>query len=141
MNAQSLFSAHAEVFPVNVPAAGTVVALLRTRGGISGKGEILIAREFSSPHTRRYFLLRISKQHSPKLFSAHAEVFPTHADTDEKQGTLLRTRGGISNILTAKTDDPGSSPHTRRYFLRPGRQTRPQALFSAHAEVFPTEPS
>ena len=75
----SLFSAHAEVFPMINVSGIEGPALLRTRGGIS----IYIDRSYyaraSSPHTRRYFHAPIPSASLSGLFSAHAEVFPAPA--------------------------------------------------------------
>ena len=51
--------------------------------------------------------------------------------------SLLRTRGGISKIITGIFWLIISSPHTRRYFLVLSTELKLKRLFSAHAEVFP----
>ena len=93
--------------------------------------------DHSSPHTRRYFHLPKSPANMKALFSAHAEVFPAESPLSMTVETLLRTRGGISDVLMWGSNGEHSSPHTRRYFPPasiPGAQV---GLFSAHAEVFP----
>ena len=73
----------------------------------------------SSPHTRRYFQEPKIFLDFKKLFSAHAEVFPSLAPASSIPLPLLRTRGGISHNHT----NQGAVP----------------VLFSAHAEVFPVQ--
>ncbi|SDE07897.1 hypothetical protein SAMN05421878_1026 [Actinobaculum suis] len=51
----ALFSARAEVFPVNVMHRAACSSLLRTRGGISQEYRYFLGRLASSPHARRYF--------------------------------------------------------------------------------------
>ena len=132
-----LFSAHAEVFPpVSIESAASR-ALLRTRGGISwqvGTGNTLGT---SSPHTRRYFLGECPNRYGERLFSAHAEVFPSLLMMALWYMPLLRTRGGISEPPAPRFNVEFSSPHTRRYFHSCHRLSLKCALFSAHAEVFP----
>ena len=55
--------------------------------------------------------------------------------------TLLRTRGGISFFGGLSKFLTHSSPHTRRYFhpILPCEDSL--KLFSAHAEVFPGQPT
>ena len=136
-----LFSAHAEVFPWLWFTGRRRTPLLRTRGGISCAGGCGPTRRRSSPHTRRYFLVH-PLQHSPsQLFSAHAEVFPNNQEIAIPEGTLLRTRGGISGLARRVNPETGSSPHTRRYFHCSVEETCRGGLFSAHAEVFPAPAS
>ena len=52
-----------------------------------------------------------------KLFSAHAEVFPSPPHSHLKGTPLLRARGGISTAFQVDHLHPRSSPRTRRYFL------------------------
>src|SRR5699024_12517735 len=92
----SLFSAHAEVFPSRVFPALFLRTLLRTRGGISYRPRFACFIASSSPHTRRYFP-RPTLYHVPGcLFSAHAEVFPDLGSQHWRAQPLLRTRGGMS---------------------------------------------
>ena len=138
---QALFSAHAEVFPSSAKKSSPSLSLLRTRGGISFCLAPLMSAVISSPHTRRYFRLTQLIAKKLQLFSAHAEVFPSYPAHRQEAAALLRTRGGISDVLAWLSNGEISSPHTRRYFpVRPaGRSVG--SLFSAHAEVFPTPSS
>ncbi len=70
-----VFSAHAEVFPSSRIRRVSIVRLLRTRGGISLKHHPRVLFAESSPHTRRYFQLRLRGFSPHFVFSAHAEVF------------------------------------------------------------------
>ncbi|BAQ21103.1 hypothetical protein cgR_6041 [Corynebacterium glutamicum R] len=133
----SLFSAHAEVFPVRDWLTRVGNSLLRTRGGISNIIEARTWRTDSSPHTRRYFLWTCGNRMDLALFSAHAEVFPIYDRRIARLNALLRTRGGISAKEGFLRDPTGSSPHTRRYFHSPPGVLLHLRLFSAHAEVFP----
>ena len=91
----------------------------------------------SSPHTRRYFRRWYQNRLRVALFSAHAEVFPGQCHSRWRGQSLLRTRGGISELNKALAELGTSSPHTRRYFRRRLLLCRAWLLFSAHAEVFP----
>ena len=52
--------------------------------------------------------------------------------------SLLRARGGISIITREMHTSTTSSPRTRRYFQNTPINVGHIQLFSAHAEVFPT---
>ena len=136
----ALFSAHAEVFPAKALARISTTPLLRARGGISPTAAVCIPVDVSSPRTRRYFQGPL--QHRPRrsLFSAHAEVFPEGWRACPGTGALLRARGGISHHGVHAMTDHDSSPRTRRYFRPATRSWASPALFSAHAEVFPSLP-
>ncbi len=132
-----LFSAHAEVFPRPTTAILTRASLLRARGGISEGPGWITGTLFSSPRTRRYFTVRLESGREPRLFSAHAEVFPNHSIHRRFKASLLRARGGISNFSLDCLPPVCSSPRTRRYFPHPSSGLLANYLFSAHAEVFP----
>ena len=112
----SLFSAHAEVFPIAPPLLGFPATLLRTRGGISRVTLNYPRFTVSSPHTRRYFRTNTLVAGVLVLFSAHAEVFPGWLHRPVWGHALLRTRGGISLSVRGSSATLDSSPHTRRYF-------------------------
>ena len=95
-------------------------------------------QEDSSPRTRRYFRRFLPRRPSGKLFSAHAEVFPSTLGIQNLSTSLLRARGGISVKRVHQGGAYGSSPRTRRYFLRSLFLLMWLGLFSAHAEVFPS---
>ena len=135
--ADKLFSAHAEVFPSLAAPSNLLAALLRTRGGISFNQSSAGVFTFSSPHTRRYFRPLPNLAGYPRLFSAHAEVFPSLKHHQDGHPSLLRTRGGISRGRGLEEYAALSSPHTRRYFHLARSPARFHTLFSAHAEVFP----
>ena len=116
IRSKPLFSAYAEVFPMQEILDRKAWALLRIRGGISAND---VDRDFmptSSPHTRRYFHLIHSARHRTELFSAYAEVFPNRPMTKARRAALLRIRGGISSLVHRASGNSSSSPHTRRYF-------------------------
>ncbi|KXU17036.1 hypothetical protein WM41_2275 [Corynebacterium simulans] len=54
-----LFSAHAEVFPIDGVQADLNAALLRARGGISQSTTVDRLSTSSSPRTRRYFRMAL----------------------------------------------------------------------------------
>ena len=137
MEDDPLFSAHAEVFPYQCHPQHPAASLLRTRGGISCSGLVTHEIKSSSPHTRRYFRGRPCIARRACLFSAHAEVFPIPAFSKNSAAPLLRTRGGISHVLSNSCHCRSSSPHTRRYFHSGHELQAGFILFSAHAEVFP----
>ena len=114
-------------------------SLLRARGGISFCRIMPRLWWGSSPRTRRYFLCMRLICLMVCLFSAHAEVFPTVAQNLLNTATLLRARGGISPAIGQDSRLNGSSPRTRRYFRRRRHRLQVPNLFSAHAEVFPSE--
>ena len=136
--ASALFSAHAEVFPFLSISRARRPSLLRARGGISAIPGDLAELEVSSPRTRRYFPPEGESHDHPRLFSAHAEVFPALDGYSFAAGPLLRARGGISLGVSMAMARANSSPRTRRYFRVPPRAMASACLFSAHAEVFPT---
>ena len=94
---------------------------------------------FSSPRMRRYFQPPSGSATALRLFSAHAEVFPTPGLLQVGTGTLLRACGGISINISPDESPAHSSPRMRRYFHRPRAAPIAHHLFSAHAEVFPPE--
>ncbi len=135
---QRLFSAHAEVFPLQASHHNATTPLLRARGGISSGTRNREDRRHSSPRTRRYFQDTYYNCGPASLFSAHAEVFPFRASRVCFGQTLLRARGGISELGRAANPLGGSSPRTRRYFLSAIAPKPSAILFSAHAEGFPS---
>ncbi len=112
----SLFSAHAEVFPLFPARVLAQAALLRARGGISVAAAATRRRAVSSPRTRRYFRWERYERDGLELFSAHAEVFPTGHRRCMTPEALLRARGGISASIWLDATFDISSPRTRRYF-------------------------
>src|SRR5699024_9017307 len=109
-------------------------SLLRARGGISGPVQLYDEKRGSSPRTRRYFRRGTPTICVTVLFSAHAEVFPTYAQTGRRRCPLLRARGGISMAQPRRRGQPDSSPRTRRYFRGAAGAAGLHLLFSAHAE-------
>ena len=91
-----LFSAHAEVFPLQMRGKISALSLLRARGGISEFKVPLERAMNSSPRTRRYFPHPRRRSPQAGLFSAHAEVFPMMTFRLLSIVSLLRARGGIS---------------------------------------------
>ena len=87
---------------------------------------------------RRYFLSVYDAEGNFKLFSAHAEVFPTYSRSSPYSGSLLRACGGISRTTKHSARMGGSSPRMRRYFRGSVVASREEVLVSAHAEVFPS---
>ncbi|HAT1548817.1 TPA: hypothetical protein I8X58_001906 [Corynebacterium striatum] len=136
-SSSTLFSAHAEVFPIHDHFHTLSESLLRARGGISGGGKRSKHKINSSPRTRRYFLRQRLRAAGQRLFSAHAEVFPLTSGVYYYRLALLRARGGISIDHLKHYSNDDSSPRTRRYFHLPPVFTTTGLLFSAHAEVFP----
>ncbi len=133
-----LFSAHAEVFPIQRLDREVAEPLLRARGGISNSKTGSSPTPTSSPRTRRYFRFSEITESISRLFSAHAEVFPRTVVSSTAAGALLRARGGISGPQGCDGCAYGSSPRTRRYFPFANLGGLLTTLFSAHAEVFPT---
>ena len=134
---QTLFSAHAEVFPTRRASSTWRSALLRARGGISNVSWLQMERNVSSPRTRRYFPHHAAAGGHVELFSAHAEVFPCVVPPWNVGWALLRARGGISSPYGGSQTTESSSPRTRRYFRAVVWPHSLSLLFSAHAEVFP----
>ena len=114
-------------------------SLLRARGGISPVELVTLADFDSSPRTRRYFRRMPGPCRILVLFSAHAEVFPTPKRPPRRDAALLRARGGISLDAEKTSGCVCSSPRTRRYFRHDPQAAMLLGLFSAHAEVFPSE--
>ena len=112
-----LFSAYAEVFPDDYDHHLEGGAFLCLRRGVSEKEARLYRyRNFSLP-TQRCFQRIGVEVRVICLFSAYAEVFPTH--TDQRHA------------------DRSFSLPTQRCFRHFDSSVRPYLLFSAYAEVFP----
>ena len=73
------------------------------------------------------------------VFSAQAEVFPNKASINDANGCFLRASGGVSMVRLRINRPRLFSPRKRRCFLRKGNFVRMKAVFSAQAEVFPTD--
>ena len=71
------------------------------------------------------------------LFPAHAGVFPAALLLPGRVVTLPRARGGISVPPNEWLSANISSPRTRGYFRVGAAGAGPDALFPAHAGVFP----
>ena len=114
--AEKLFSAYAEVFPVPQVASCSYDTFLCLRRGVSSVHFTAdYYKDFSLP-TQRCFHRKSVRARSFFLFSAYAEVFPI---------------GGLGEL-----DGIGFSLPTQRCFLHHTAIGNPLRLFSAYAEVF-----
>ena len=111
-----LFPAHAGVFPSLAHRSAPWKTLPRARGGISAAMQLARRTLDSSPRTRGYFRGAPSGGSTPKLFPAHAGVFPKVRAREYSIVALPRARGGISSARL---------------------NVQPMFLFPAHAGVFP----
>ena len=118
-----------------LPSSG---ALLRACGGISTTTIDEDDLDISSPRVRRYFLDQGDQVRAARLFSARAEVFPSDPDSMISRATLLRACGGISEPILIYPGEINSSPRVRRYFQTKRSECEQRSLFSARAEVFPS---
>ena len=137
----NLFPAHAGVFPALAGLSVQWGPLPRARGGISASGGETFAVIVSSPRTRGYFQASGTHSRNTQLFPAHAGVFPCECDRHFCRPPLPRARGGISQIRIGDEPWETSSPRTRGYFRCHGAAANTQALFPAHAGVFPLTPA
>ena len=92
--AETVFSAHAEVVPRTLVLMFCLVSILRARGGSSQNYSL------DSP---RYL-----------VFSAHAEVVPKMIQTHGFALSILRARGGSSTCRHPQRKPSQYSPRTRR---------------------------
>ena len=114
--AEKLFSAYAEVFPVPQVASCSYDTFLCLRRGVSSVHFTAdYYKDFSLP-TQRCFCQELRNGQCRILFSAYAEVFPI---------------GGLGEL-----DGIGFSLPTQRCFLHHTAIGNPLRLFSAYAEVF-----
>ncbi len=135
--AAALFPAHAGVFPPTARCCGSARTLPRARGGVPTPSLPPPVVLVSSPRTRGCSQCEEVPHRSVRLFPAHAGVFPGHPRPQLGQGPLPRARGGVPYALMESIRPGRSSPRTRgcspgTAVLRGG-----QALFPAHAGVFP----
>ena len=115
-NFGKVFPAHAGVFLRFFIHSRFLICLPRTRGGVSIQWQPVADLVVSSPHTRGCFLKSGREALAPRVFPAHAGVFPTFRGTARWMPCLPRTRGGVSSFpLWGVTEQP-SSPHTRGCF-------------------------
>ena len=135
---ETLFPAHAGVFPVSGHEYTRIDPLPRARGGISTSPPITRLGYFSSPRTRGYFRSADTSTQKTTLFPAHAGVFPNIGKSGLYKYALPRARGGISVSHAVFLENLPSSPRTRGYFHRVPRKGRAHLLFPAHAGVFPS---
>ena len=116
-------------------------SFLRASGGVSAIREVIVARLLFSPRKRRCFCLKTGSPKLCKVFSAQAEVFLNIAYNALPIFRFLRASGGVSMILTKRQKAAPFSPRKRRCFfgIFPAASSRP--VFSAQAEVFPSDRS
>ena len=91
-----LFSAYAEVFPAPSASRQSDPAFLCLRRGVSSEAPALhFECDFSLP-TQRCFPSSPRPQSLERLFSAYAEVFPTHPIKTQGSAPFLCLRRGVS---------------------------------------------
>ena len=72
----SVFPAHAGVFPEGAQSPTAEQCLPRARGGVSTKYPLSVTGRKSSPRTRGCFYEYLTSDESVIVFPAHAGVFP-----------------------------------------------------------------
>ena len=111
-----LFSAYAEVFPIEKTLVESDLAFLCLRRGVSASTvTIRAARPFSLP-TQRCFYLKRHHPEKARLFSAYAEVFPRRCTPPPRVLTFLCLRRGVSEAGAFYATDVAFSLPTQRCF-------------------------
>ena len=111
-----LFSAYAEVFPLEFVPSIDDLAFLCLRRGVSRLAwEDDSKVSFSLP-TQRCFLIRNPIQTAKLLFSAYAEVFPSCADRSSGGCPFLCLRRGVSDLRRWGPEGGDFSLPTQRCF-------------------------
>ena len=138
--AEKLFSAYAEVFPVPQVASCSYDTFLCLRRGVSSVHFTAdYYKDFSLP-TQRCFHRKSVRARSFFLFSAYAEVFPFYSQSKRAPPPFLCLRRGVS-VKSSETASAASfSLPTQRCFFCGLDCIPPGLLFSAYAEVFPDSP-
>ncbi len=135
---ESVFSAYAEVFPLQINFPPFFKSFLRVRGGVSWTLTKKQLDIMFSPRTRRCFRPKRPLSLNRPVFSAYAEVFPEANPTPHRLRRFLRVRGGVSVFLRFHLQALRFSPRTRRCFCVGVRRCEGVRVFSAYAEVFPS---
>ena len=135
---------HPRVFPAcaGVVRGGhiiteTVLSLPRMRGGGPGKGEIIIARELSSPHARGWSPVDVLPLRVNIVFPACAGVVRHRMRCLKRRLRLPRMRGGGPCRMSGLRSPSGSSPHARGWSVRRVDQRVHWPVFPACAGVVP----
>ena len=134
---ESVFPAHAGVFPDNRCRVAGERRLPRARGGVPGLGVPVYKAAPSSPRTRGCS----HGTHTPlvtlSVFPAHAGVFPCWSSGASSGICLPRARGGVPASFVMNVSYSSSSPRTRGCSRTIFRIVRVDQVFPAHAGVFP----
>ena len=111
-----VFSAQAEVFPVDKLLASISAGFLRASGGVSSSRLGTCHPGKFSPRKRRCFYHQSVLMGRNQVFSAQAEVFPVLIRTPRGSFSFLRASGGVSKKLDGFFDFSWFSPRKRRCF-------------------------
>ena len=131
-----LFSAYAEVFPIEFSWLTVIPAFLCLRRGVSIQASGGSSPDSFSLPTQRCFPGSLRDRHIGSLFSAYAEVFPDQMPRRRPRRPFLCLRRGVSVYLDSKKDVGGFSLPTQRCFYPHEARRNRTRLFSAYAEVF-----
>ena len=136
INAAFLFSAYAEVFPEKEAPPFDGDAFLCLRRGVSSSSLVTrLQKGFSLPTQRCFWILSLSS-FTQRLFSAYAEVFPSHRPLSSSTRSFLCLRRGVSSRSHHSQLAMCFSLPTQRCFPVLAHFTGVKRLFSAYAEVF-----
>ena len=133
---KTVFSAQAEVFPVQHAGELQRVRFLRASGGVSMKDIQDGITYWFSPRKRRCFFFICGIWFNDDVFSAQAEVFPIVSLSAGAACGFLRASGGVSSRPSSSSQSPEFSPRKRRCFPLCYMPYSTLFVFSAQAEVF-----
>ena len=139
-SAATLFSAYAEVFPIQRSERSCSTTFLCLRRGVSAdRAKESCRAPFSLP-TQRCFRPSPPSVHSACLFSAYAEVFRPDLPQAPDPQAFLCLRRGVSHRRHRLCRFIAFSLPTQRCFLAGLVMSLKDMLFSAYAEVFLSTP-
>ncbi len=134
---ETVFPAHAGVFPPARPRSTGTSGLPRARGGVPAKNATDSSTSPSSPRTRGCSRSAAAAASRAIVFPAHAGVFPWGRHLPRQRRRLPRARGGVPVCGRTGSNGHVSSPRTRGCSPPKGYDRQPNTVFPAHAGVFP----
>ena len=136
--ARIVFSAHAEMFPALRCSPRRSVCFLCTCRDVSNAVINCIEGQMFSLHMQRCFQLGKVSKKTIFVFSAHAEMFLVTLCRSTIRLSFLCTCRDVSMGVFSMKGREMFSLHMQRCFQQLRRWCASQAVFSAHAEMFPS---
>ena len=132
----TVFSAHAEMFPIDCLLQYLRGCILRACGDVSEYGYPSVYRKQYSPRMRRCFYPKYRRNVPDTVFSAHAEMFLSFVVLILVLLCILRACGDVSEYGYPSVYRKQYSPRMRRCFFYSPDFRLFLWVFSAHAEMF-----